>query len=584
MSRPSDYVDAGAPNRAPEEINQPQLGFVGWLRWFWRQLTSMRTALFLLLLLAIAAVPGSLVPQRSSDPNGVTQYFVENPDLAPFLDKLQAFDVYSSAWFSSIYLLLFISLIGCVIPRTKHHFQALRAAPPKTPMRLSRLAGFTTRTVPAEQADAASAIDAARTQLKSAGYRTALYSGTVGGKREFSVSAERGYLRETGNLVFHTALVGVLVTVGFGGGFGFAGQRVVVEGQTFVNTLLAFDSFNPGRFFDPDSLDPYKMTLDSFDVVYETENQEAFGQPTDFAANVTVEHVGQEPTQEQVKVNAPLRTGGTDVYLLGNGYAPTITVKNPDGEVVFTDSIPFLPQDAQLTSLGVVKVPDGLSEQIGMIGFFYPTQANSEPPYYSSYPDLEFPMLTLDVYSGDLGINDGTPTSVYTLDTDSMTKLTRGDTGVASIELMPGQSAELPNGLGTVSFDNVDPNAPAAGEEITDYSHSVHRFASFDIHRDPTQFWVAFFAVLVLLGLATSLFVPRRRIWVKAVEESDGSLRLEYAGLARGEDPSLDEAVATIAAKHEATMADAPAKPATPTPPTPPAPPTARTGEPSDLG
>ena len=70
-------------------MTQPKLGPVGWLRWFWRQLTSMRTALFLLLLLAIAAVPGSLVPQRSSDPNGVTKYFTDNPQLAPVLDKLQ---------------------------------------------------------------------------------------------------------------------------------------------------------------------------------------------------------------------------------------------------------------------------------------------------------------------------------------------------------------------------------------------------------------------------------------------------------------------------------------------------------------
>ena len=111
MSRPSDHFDS-KPATVDADITQPKLGFVGWLRWFWRQLTSMRTALFLLLLLAIAAVPGSLVPQRSSDPNGVTQYFTDNPDLAPILDKVQAFDVYSSAWFSSIYLLLFVSLIG----------------------------------------------------------------------------------------------------------------------------------------------------------------------------------------------------------------------------------------------------------------------------------------------------------------------------------------------------------------------------------------------------------------------------------------------------------------------------------------
>ncbi|MBG6056702.1 cytochrome c biogenesis protein [Cryobacterium sp. MP_M5] len=545
MSRPSDHYDSPAPVAA-EGIVQPRLGFVGWLRWFWRQLTNMRTALFLLLLLAIAAVPGSLVPQRSSDPNGVTQYFTDNPDLAPALDKIQAFDVYSSAWFSAIYLLLFISLIGCVIPRTKHHFLALRAKPPRTPARLARLAGFTTRTAPAGT-DAAAAVDSARGLLRAGGYRVALFdSAPQADVREFSVSAERGYLRETGNLVFHFALVGILITVGFGSGFGFSGQRVLVEGQTFVNTLLAYDSFNPGRFFNDDSLDPYKLTLNDFQVTYETKNLKAYGQPIDFTAGVSVTRRGQAAETGEVKVNSPMRTGGTDVYLLGNGYAPSITVKNPQGDVVFTDAVPFLPQDANLTSLGVIKVPDGLAKQLGMIGFFYPTQAKATSgAFYSSFPDLEYPLLTLNVYSGDLGLDAGVPTSVYSLDTDKMTQLTGGKTGTKSIELKPGETQQLPNGLGSVTFDDAHPGAKAG-----DFSGSVLRFASFDIHHDPTQLWVLSFAVLALLGLLTSLFVPRRRVWVKAVEEADGSVRLEYAGLARGEDPALESVVASLADRH----------------------------------
>src|SRR6478752_8063503 len=151
--RPDDHADGAGS----DDIVQPKLGVIGWLRWGWRQLTSMRTALVLLLLLAIAAVPGSLVPQRSSDPNGVTQYFTDNPDLAPVLDKFQMFDVYTSAWFSAVYLLLFVSLIGCIIPRTKHHFDALRARPPRTPARLNRLAGYTERALP-DGVDAATAV------------------------------------------------------------------------------------------------------------------------------------------------------------------------------------------------------------------------------------------------------------------------------------------------------------------------------------------------------------------------------------------------------------------------------------------
>ncbi|MBF4513749.1 cytochrome c biogenesis protein ResB [Plantibacter sp. VKM Ac-2885] len=542
MSRPSDHIDSAAPAPA-DGINQPKLGFVGWLRFFWRQLTSMRTALFLLLLLAIAAVPGSLVPQRSSDPNGVTQYFTDNPDLAPILDKVQAFDVYSSAWFSAIYLLLFISLIGCVIPRTKHHWLALRSRPPRTPARLSRLSAFERRSDDSG-ATATELIDDATKQLKRQGYRVERYDA----EGSASVSAERGFLRETGNLVFHSALVGILVTVGFGGGFGFSGQRVLVEGQTFVNTLLDYDSFNPGRFFNESELAPYKLTLDEFGVTYETENLDAYGQAIDYRAKVTTTSPDGKPQDATIKVNDPLRFEGTDVYLLGNGYAPTITVRDPEGKVVFSDSIPFLPQDAQLTSLGIVKVPDGLAEQLGMIGFFYPTQAASKPPFFSSYPDLAYPVLTLNVYSGDLGINAGAPKSVYALDVDDMKQLTGGDTGVESIELTPGQITDLPNGLGTVSFDNV-----AANPSTENYAGSVKRFASFDVHHDPTQLWVLAFAILALSGLITSLFVARRRVWVKAVTGSDGTVSLEYAGLARGEDPGLEAAVAAIAEAHSPT-------------------------------
>ncbi|MGW9182919.1 cytochrome c biogenesis protein ResB [Agromyces sp. NPDC055661] len=589
MSRPDDHIDApvrddgstdaasslrraqGPDGEAGDTVAQPKLGFVGWLRFAWRQLTSMRTALLLLLLLAIAAVPGSLVPQRSSDPNGVTQYFADNPDLAPVLDGFQMFDVYTSAWFSAVYLLLFVSLIGCVIPRTKHHFDALRARPPRTPVRLQRLAGYTERPLPvpapvegtastgsASATAADAAIAAAATQLKQAGYRVERYEL----RGEASVSAERGYLRETGNLIFHTALLGVLVAVGIGGGFGFSGQRVVVEGQSFVNTLAAYDSFNPGRFFDDTRLDPYRLSLEELDAVYETQNQEAIGQPIDFTARVTVQAQGGEPSEGVVKVNEPLRVHGTDVYLLGNGYAPTITVRDPDGNVVFTDSVPFLPQDANLTSIGVVKVPDGLADQLGMVGFLYPTQTTlPSGAYTSSYPDLVYPVLTLNVYQGDLGIDGGTPTSVFTLDPSTMEQLTGGSTGVDSLELMPGDTVDLPNGLGTITFENADPDAAD-----DDFSHSVSRFASFDIHNDPSQGWVLVFAILIVGGLLLSLFVPRRRMWVKAARRPDGTIVLEYAGLARGEDPGLEDAVAAFADKHAGTAeesADDPANPPT---------------------
>ncbi|WP_299090596.1 cytochrome c biogenesis protein ResB [uncultured Microbacterium sp.] len=548
--RPSDHADS--PSASGDGIAQPKLGFVGWLRWGWRQLTSMRTALVLLLLLAIAAIPGSIVPQRTADPNGVAQYKTANPDLYPILDTLQLFDVFSSAWFSAIYILLFISLIGCVIPRTKHHWKALRARPPRTPARLSRLDDHVeiVRELPAAAdagASAVQAIDLAQAQLRAAGYRVERYDS----RGVASVSAERGYARETGNLVFHGALVGVLLAVGIGGGLTYTGQTVIVEGDNFVNSLgLGYTSFNPGRFVDTNSLSPYAITLDRFEVSYVPVGEPGQGQAGDFAANVTVTEPGQSPQEGVVRVNHPLDVTGDRVYLMGNGYAPTITVRNADGEVVFREDVEFLPQDSNMTSQGVIKIPDGMAEQLGLIGFFYPTAATLHSgAFTSAYPSLANPLLTLWVYSGDLGIDDGTARNVYALDPSDMTQLAGGDSDTEALQLEPGQTVDLPEGMGTITFE--DATANGAVEQ-------VKRYVSLSVHRDVGAPFVLAFAVLALLGLLAALFIPRRRMWVKATP-GDSTLTLEYAGLARGEDPVIAAAVADLVRTHTASLpADSP--------------------------
>ena len=126
--------------RSSPPLTQPTLGARGWLRFLWRQLTSLRTALFLLLLLAVAAVPGSVFPQRGIDATRTADWIADRPTVGPVMDRLGFFDVYSAPWFASIYLLLFVSLVGCVLPRTRVHWEALRQPPPRTPARLERLA------------------------------------------------------------------------------------------------------------------------------------------------------------------------------------------------------------------------------------------------------------------------------------------------------------------------------------------------------------------------------------------------------------------------------------------------------------
>ena len=469
----------------------------------------MRTALFLLLLLALAAIPGSLYPQRSADPNGVRLYYDQQPEFAALLDSLQLFDVYTSVWFSAIYILLFVSLVGCVLPRTQVHLNALRAKPVETPQKLERMPAYLSGAAEADQLGRAEQV------LKARGFRVR--------RLEDSVSAEKGYLKETGNLVFHYSLVLLLIAVGVGGGFSFSGQRVLVEGDTFVNNLASYDAFSPGPLFFENELQPFSMTLEDFDVVYDLRNPANLGQPVDFVANVTLDD-GLSSANSDIRVNFPLEAPGANVFLTGNGFAPVITLYDGVGNIAFSGPVVFLPQDSNMTSLGVIKAPDALPEQIGIIAFFYPTAQELESGAYASiYPDPIDPLLTMNVYLGDLGLDAGIPRNVYALDITDLDLIAGRDGPNPPIELRVGETAELPGGAGFISFDG------------------LKRFASLDVAYNPGGLWIMVFAFIALVAIVFSLSVRRRRVWVR-----QAAGKIEYAALARGDDDGLEELIVDL--------------------------------------
>ncbi len=517
-----DSPDAPRKNRLDAQIRGPKLGPLEFVRWVWRVLTSMRTAIILLVLVAFASIPGSLVPQRSSDPNGVIVFRDANPELFQFYESIQLFDTFTSVWFSSIYLLLFISLIGCIVPRTLYHWRILRAEPAAEPASWVRLPFR--RSEPATGGTVA-ALDRAEVVLRAAHYRVV--------RNDTSIRAEFGYLRETGNLVFHVALVGILATLAVTGGYGWSGQRVIIEGQTFTNQLASYDSFNPGSWFTEQQLEPYGVTLDSFTPEYTKDPVKQVWMPIDFTANVSVTE-GDATRDVTLKVNEPLVAGNSQMYLLGNGYAPVITVRDPQGNVVFDQPVVFLSQDANLTSVGVVKVPDGLSEQIGMQGFFYPSAIDLDSGALSSNnPEPTNPTVTFNIYTGDLGLDSGATANVFQLPVESLTQIAGRHTGT-DVVLTPGDVFELPGGLGSIEFT------------------SLRRFIGVEIRNDPTQFGVALSTFFIVTGLLASLGTRRRRVWIR-VSGSARTPELEWGGMARGDDPRLDAALDRLVDKTRQT-------------------------------
>ncbi|MEY3029499.1 MAG: hypothetical protein RL198_896, partial [Actinomycetota bacterium] len=350
-----------------------------------------------------------------------------------------------------------------------------------------------------------------------------------------SLSAEKGYLKETGNLLFHFSLIGVLLAVAIGGGTSFSGQRVLVEGDTFVNNLASYDSFSPGVFFDESSLEPFALRLEDFSVSYDLENPANLGQPIDFLARMQVSDANSAASSGDIRVNYPLPVPGAHAYLTGNGFAPVVTVRDGTGEVAFSGPVVFLPQDGNMTSLGVIKVPDAKPSQLGIIAFFYPTVGVLESGAYTSiYPDPVSPLLTLNLYRGDLGLDQGIPRSVYALDTSNLEQVSGRDAPYPAIELAPGQSAEFPEGLGSVTFDG------------------LLRFASLDIAHNPGGSWVLLFSLITLGALMLMLLVPRQRVWVRV---KTGELaRIEVAGLAPRDQSRIQKLVDVLSEELQRRM------------------------------
>ncbi len=527
-SEASASTKAGAVESAKAEAALPALGIKGMLRWAWTQLTSMRTALFLLLLLAVAAVPGSLFPQRPANPSNVTQYIKDHPDYGKILDALQLYDVYSSVWFSAIYILLFISLIGCVVPRAIVHYRAMRSQPPRTPARLSRLPEYGTLVVPADAGVPASkAIGDAAEVLKKRGYRVEVRD--VDGERP-SLGAERGFLKEVGNLVFHSSLIGVLVSVAIGGLFGYSGQRILVEGDTFVNTLVGYDQFSPGTNFQSSWLQPYSIQLDKFNIQFDRESPKNFGQPIDFRAEVTTKESPDAQAEKKVlKVNDPVTLGNTSIYLTGNGYAPVVTVRDGAGNVALQGPVVAKLQGENYYSSVVIKVPDAKPDQLGFVGFFLPTAFRTEQGVsFSADPELFNPQLSLNSFYGDLGLDKGQPQNVFELDVKNLKPLNNRELAAGGITLAPGATYTLPEGKGSITFDG------------------VKRYIGVDIHHNPGQQYALIFALVAVAGLVVSLYLNRRRVWVRTGTHADGRTMVEFGLLARGEDHRLANESAAI--------------------------------------
>jgi cytochrome c biogenesis protein len=500
---------AARPDRPPR---RPGLGDT--LRLAWREYRSMRTALVLLVVLAAASILGSLFPQEGISPQRVDQYFGDHPALAPVLDRLGLFDVFGSAWYMAIYLALLGALVACLVPRTRALVRVLRSRPPRG----GDLARYRTRAAFDTPASPDQAMATARRVLRRSRYRLADHEGG-------ELAGEKGYLREAASMLFHVALLVLLVGLAYGKAYGYRGQAAIVEGETWANARVGYDSFSPGRFFGPERLAPFQLRLDDFTNSFYANNT-----PRAFVSRLTALDLdGRELRSQRVAPNRPMTVDGVRVFQSDYGYVPVVRVQDRNGkELLAPQEVLTLRDPASEVSNGAVKVTRS-TPQVGlqMVLFTGLRTGPDCPPGmgFCNDPRLSRPVLVVLAYQGDLQADRAQ--SVFSLDHSRLRPL-----GDRPLLLPPGRSGRLANGM-VVSFTG------------------LKQYSVLTLARDPGVPVVAVGAALLLCGLIPSLYVTRRRVWVRAVPAGPGTTRVELAGLALQGKPAFEGELARLAAQVE---------------------------------
>jgi cytochrome c biogenesis protein len=493
----------------------------------------MRTALILLLLLALASVAGSLVPQLPNSPARVLAYRQAHPVVGAVYARLGLFDVFGSWWFALITTLLFVSLVACLIPRTRALIRTVGQRPVQA-REIDAFPHYRERRVDLAPDDA---IVASERVLRRRFFRVARDPSRP------ALAAEKGTLREAGSLLFHWAFILILVGVIWGKGTGFSGRVVIVEGDTWVDAAANYDGqIRAGRFFDGRFTGIGVRLLDFADRYRQT------GQPMDFVSRVELLDPDGSPLgREDIRVNRPAEVAGLRLYQYGFGWAPVVVVRR-DGEPIASEPIVFVQDEApegvpQLAMpwRGVLKLPS-LTPQLGIELELWPDSRafvrmleTGEPVAMTSAFQ---PLIRYAVWSGPL-----TDPSPLSLDTTHMTREATGIVGADQV-------------VGLTEGEAVDD--PATADGLTIGFPELRKYTVLQVSRDAGVPLVLLAAILILLGLLPALYGSRRKVWVRAEAVDDGAV-LKVGGFAlqrkarfEEEFPELVDALARAAGQTRA--------------------------------
>lgn len=466
----------------------------------WRRLRTMRTALWLLGVLAVESIIATIVPQQVNVPQTVADW--RSGEAGPgvvvsdAIDLIGAYDMYASPLFLMTLVLLFTSLTACLLPRIRAWWRITRTSVPP----LTRHLGDQEHVVAvASDLGEDEARATVRGTLGDRGWRTREGTAADGTTQ---LAAEKGLaLREGGSLLFHLSFYVLLVAIVIGQLTTFEGFVGVTEGETFTDTQIGYWVAEPGRWFGPEDHSGFQITNDEFRVEW-FRDPEFGGTPRVFEADLTITDAAGDVRSATVAGNSPVVVDGFKVHLLGWGYAPRVIVREGQ-DVVYDGYVTTTVNNDTGAFRGAVKAP-GAAPDVGLDLFLVPfaPEGDDGQPTITGAPWADAPLLAFRSYTGDLQLSAAQ--NVNTLNTDLLTEGPRGG-------LRPGQVVELP---GDVSVEFAE----------------LRRWTNFQVSRRPQVPWLLLGSALLLGGLVPALYAYRRRLWVGVARSDDGRTLVTVAG------------------------------------------------------
>jgi cytochrome c biogenesis protein len=308
----------------------------------WRLLTSVDFAVVQIIVLALLAVVGMTLQQLPSSAFRSAGDYVAamdvihgrydtifGPGAVDVLERLGAFAVFRSPWFSLGLLVLVISIIVCTLDRTPRLWRGV------ADVRVIQPEPYFDPALPDRAVmDGVAAADVTAV-IRRRGFRVREDVASDGARH---IYGDRHQYTKMATLFTHLGLILFLVAAAVTSRFGDEQGLVIPEGESLTVQPIG----TPGLLLVKN-------------LGFEAPGFET-GMPTDFTTDLAVFRDGQEIARKTIRVNDPLSIGGYTFHQNGFGAAPHMVVRDAAGAPLWDGAVPLTDQAAG-SPYGILAVP-----------------------------------------------------------------------------------------------------------------------------------------------------------------------------------------------------------------------------------